>query len=332
MRPGRRLPLVGRPVVDVAVGVLRAPDGRVLLAERKPGRDAAGFWELPGGQVDPGESAAQAAARELLEEVGVHALELAPWRVYEHDFPSKRVRLHWFHVLRWSGEPKGREGQRVAWVDPARPTVGPLLPSNELALATLALPDLVGVARVSRAPGAPDELLARIPSLAAGGLRLLIVRALELAPGQRVQLTRRLRQLRRGTELRLLLSGTALEARQGGACGLHSSAAALAGLTERPPTRLWSVSVHNARDLERASALGADVAIVSPVRSTASHPGDQALGWDGLQALASASTLPVYAQGGMGPDDLDAARAAGALGVAVDISRLSASGGNGTTP
>ena len=332
MLPGRRLPLVGRPVVDVAVGVLRAPDGRVLMAQRKPGKDAAGFWELPGGQVEPGESPVRAAARELLEEVGVHALELAPWRVYEHDFPAKRVRLHWFNVRRWSGEPKGREGQRVAWVDPAWPTVGPLLPSNELAFATLALPELVGVARVNHTPGAPEKLLASIPSLAADGVRLLIVRALDLAPGQRVQLTRRLSQLRRGTGLRLLLSGTALEARQAGACGLHSSAAALAGLIERPPTRLWAVSAHNARDLERASALGADFALVSPVLPTAAHPGDQALGWDRLQALAAASPLPVYAQGGLGPGDLEAARAAGALGAAVDISRLSGSGGNGTRP
>jgi len=332
MLPSRRLPLLGRPVVDVAVGVLRAPDGRVLLAERQADKDAAGFWELPGGQVDPGESPAQAASRELLEEVGVRALELAPWRVYEHDFPAKRVRLHWFHVRRWSGEPHGREGQRVTWVDPARPTVGPLLASNELAFETLALPELVAVARVNRAPGASDELLARIPSLVADGLRLLIVRAPELAPAQRVQLTRRLRQLRRGTGLRLLLSGTALEARQGGACGLHSSGAALAGLIERPPTPLWAVSAHNARDLERASALDADVALVSPVLPTASHPEDQPLGWDGLQALVAASRLPVYAQGGLGPGDIGAARSAGALGVAVDISRLSASGGNGSTP
>jgi 8-oxo-dGTP diphosphatase len=332
MLPVRRLPLLGRPVVDVAVGVLRAPDGRVLLTERKPGKDAAGFWELPGGQVEPGESPVQAAARELLEEVGVCADELVPWRVYEHDFPSKRVRLHWFNVRRWSGEAKGREGQRVAWVDPAWPTVGPLLPSNELAMATLALPELVGVARVNHAPGAPEELLAKIPSLAVDGLRLLIVRALDLAPGQRVQLTRRLRQLRLGTGLRVLLSGTAMEARQAGACGLHSSAAALAGLTERPPTRLWAVSAHSARDLERASALGADFAIVSPVLPTPAHPGEQALGWDGLRALVAASPLPVYAQGGLEPDDIGAARSAGALGVAVDVSRLSGSGGYGTTP
>jgi len=310
-------------VVEVAVGVVRAPDGRVLLAERKAGKDAAGFWELPGGQVDPGESAAQAAARELVEEVGVRALELAPWRVYEHDFAAKRVRLHWFHVRRWSGEPSGREGQRLAWVDPACPTVGPLLPSNELALATLALPELAAVARVNRAPGAAGELLARIPALAAGGLRLLIVRAPALAPAQRVQITRRLRQVRRGTELRLLLSGTALEARQAGACGLHSRADALAGLTERPPTRLWAVSAHNARDLGRAAELGADVALLSPVLPSASHPAAQALGWEGLRALVATSPLPVYAQGGLGPGDVEDARAAGAIGVAVDISRLS---------
>jgi 8-oxo-dGTP diphosphatase len=128
------------------------------------------------------------------------------------------------------------------------------------------------------------------------------------------------------------LSGTALEARQAGACGLHSSAAALAGLIERPPARLWAVSAHNARDVERASALGADFVIVSPVLPTAAHPGDQALGWDGLQALVAASPLPAYAQGGLGPGDIAAARAAGALGVAVDLSRLSGSGGNGNTP
>jgi len=322
MLPCRRQPLVGRHAVDVAIGVLRARDGRVLLAERKAGKDAAGFWELPGGQVESGENAAQAAARELFEEVGVRALELAPWRVYDHDFPSKRVRLHWFHVRRWSGEPTGREGQRLAWVDLAHPTVGPMLASNELALATLALPDLVGVAHVERAPGGADSLLARIPSLAASGLRLLIVRAPELAPAQRVQLTRRLRQLRRGTEMRLFLSGTALEARQAGACGLHSSAAVLARLTERPPTRLWAVSAHNAADLERAAALGADVALVSPVSRTASHPEDHPLGWAGLRALVAASPLPIYGQGGLRPADVGAARDAGALGVAVDVARL----------
>lgn len=331
MLASRRLPLLGRPVIDVVVAVLRAPDGRVLMTERKAGKIAAGFWELPGGQVEPGESPAAAAARELLEEIGVQVLDLVPWRVYEHDFPARRLRLHWFHVRQWSGEPHGREGQRLAWVDPARPSVGPLLPSNERALTTLALPDLAAVARVDHAPGAPDKLLAQIPWLAAGGVRLLIVRAPELVPGQRVHLTRRVRQLSRGTGLQLLLSGTAIEASQAGACGLHSTAAALAGAIERPPTRLWAVSVHSARDLEHAAEVGADVALVSPVLPSTSHAGARTLGWDGLRALVAASPIPVYAQGGLGPGDMDTARAAGALGVAVDVSRLGGTAGYGAT-
>lgn len=322
MLPGRSRAVPGRPVVDVAVGVLRMPDGRVLVTERRAGTIGAGFWELPGGKLEPGETATEAVVRELLEELGVQALELARGRVYEHQFPARRVRLHCFPVRRWSGEPKGREGQRLAWVDPERPAVGPLLPSHELAFASLGLPDLVAVARVS--PASVDELLRRIPSLAAGGLRLLIVRASECTPAQRVQLTRRLRLAKRGTELRLLLSGTALEVRQAGACGMHSSSAALAGVTERPPTRLWAVSAHDARDLGRADALGAQCALLSPVLPSTSHPSQQPLGWDGLRALAAASPVPVYAQGGLGPGDLDAARAAGALGVAVDVARLSA--------
>ena len=76
----RSRPPLGRSVIDVAACVLRAPDGRVLLADRPAGKVAAGFWEFPGGQIEPGESAAQAAVRELFEEVGVHALALAPWR------------------------------------------------------------------------------------------------------------------------------------------------------------------------------------------------------------------------------------------------------------
>lgn len=233
--PGRRRAFVGRPEVDVAVGVLRSTDGRVLLAERRPGSDGAGFWELPGGKIDAGETPAQAAARELGEELGVRVDELEPWRTHTHDFSSRRVRLHLFHVRSWTGEPTGREGQRLTWVDPRHPAVGPLLPSNEPAMTALGLPDLMAVARVDRGPGGPADLADRIPALATRGVRLLIVRAPDLAPPQRVQVGRRLVQASRGTGLRLVLSGTPLEALQAGADGVHTGGTALSAATERPP-------------------------------------------------------------------------------------------------
>lgn len=321
---GRRgRPPAPRRVVDVAVGVVRGPDGRVLMTERTAGKPGAGFWEFPGGKVDPGEDPAQAAKRELLEEVGLRARKLAPGPVHEHDFATTRVRLHFFHVRSWEGQAQSKEGQRLAWVEPARPAVGPVLPSVERALATLALPEVAAVARPGRASDGAEGVLARLPTLLARGLRLLIVRAPEMAPAQRVQLTRRLRQLAHGSPLRLLVSATALEAHQSGACGLHSSAAELARTTARPQVRLWAVSAHNAGDLERAAALGADFALVSPVLPSPTHPTQPALGWDGLRELAASCPMPLYAQGGMRPSDLGTARDTGALGVAVDLSRIS---------
>lgn len=308
-------------VIDVAVSVVHRPDGRVLLAERAAGKLSAGYWEFPGGKVEPGESTEESAVREVLEEVGVNAVELTPWQVYEHEFSTKRVRLHWFHVHRWSGEPHGREGQKIAWVDPQAPTVAPLLPSNARALAALALPPLAAITR-SGVAGGPCAVLASLPSLLASGVQLLIVREPHMAPAHRVHFARRLREAARGSRLRLLLSGTSLEASQAGACGLHSSARELARVTTRPPAPLWAVSCHGAADLARAAGLGADFALLSPILATKAHATHPALGWEGLRALVTNSTLPIYAQGGLRPSDVDRARAAGARGVALDVSRL----------
>jgi 8-oxo-dGTP diphosphatase len=75
-------------------------------------------------------------------------------------------------------------------------------------------------------------------------------------------------------------------------------------------------SCHDAEELELAARLGADFATLSPVQATASHPGAAALGWDRFAQRVAAARLPVYALGGVGPDDLPRARAAGAQGVA----------------
>ena len=60
-----------RVPIDVAVGVLIDADGRFLMTSRPEGKVYAGYWEFPGGKVEPGETIEQALRRELHEEIGI---------------------------------------------------------------------------------------------------------------------------------------------------------------------------------------------------------------------------------------------------------------------
>lgn len=104
-----------RQPVDVAVGVLIDPEGRFLLTSRPVGKAYAGYWEFPGGKVEPGESIEQALRRELQEEIGVTIATAEPWKVEMFDYPHALVRLHFCRVRSWSGTFEMREGQQMAW-------------------------------------------------------------------------------------------------------------------------------------------------------------------------------------------------------------------------
>ncbi|CAL76118.1 conserved hypothetical protein; putative NUDIX domain [Bradyrhizobium sp. ORS 278] len=253
------------PLIDVAVAVVQEPSGRVLLAERTARQVAAGFWELPGGKIEPGEAAAEAAARELSEEIGIHATGLRPWLCYVHAFPTKRVRLHIHRVESWRGTPHGREGQRLAWVDPAAPSVAPVLPSNGRAMSALGLPRLLACIDVNDVSGA----VAAARAARDRGAGLIIVRAPQCAPGQRVALARRI--IAAAADLRVLLEGPALEAQRAGAHGAFVGPANLRRSTVRPNLPLWGAACSDSNDLVLAAHLGADFAIATPAHPASSR-------------------------------------------------------------
>ena len=118
-----------RQPVEVAVGVLVRADGSFLLTSRPEGKVFAGYWEFPGGKLEPGESVDAALRRELHEEIGVTIGAAHPWRVTEFDYPHARVRLHFCKVFDWSGDLHMREGQQMCWETlPVRSA--PLLPGT----------------------------------------------------------------------------------------------------------------------------------------------------------------------------------------------------------
>ena len=102
-------------LVNVAVGILIDGAGRVLVTRRAPDAHQGGLWEFPGGKVEAGETLLEALTRELREELGVSVEAAEALMVLEHDYGDKQVRLDVHRVTRWSGEPRGLEGQPLAW-------------------------------------------------------------------------------------------------------------------------------------------------------------------------------------------------------------------------
>ncbi len=118
-----------RDPVDVAVGVLIDAAGRFLMTSRPEGKVYAGYWEFPGGKLEPGESVEAALRRELHEELGITIGAVEPWRVTLMDYAHARVRLHFCKVRAWQGDFEMREQQAMAWQSlPVE--VAPVLPGT----------------------------------------------------------------------------------------------------------------------------------------------------------------------------------------------------------
>jgi len=94
-------------------GALFDATGRVLIAQRPPGKHMAGGWEFPGGKLDAGEAPCDGLKRELQEEIGIEVLAAEPLIAYEHAYADRRVFLDLWWVREFSGTPRSMEGQSL---------------------------------------------------------------------------------------------------------------------------------------------------------------------------------------------------------------------------
>jgi 8-oxo-dGTP diphosphatase len=118
-------------VLVVACALIDA-DGRILLAQRPPGRSMAGLWEFPGGKLEPGERPEQALIRELAEELGITVAEpcLAPLTFASHAYADFHLLMPLYVCRRWDGIAASREGQNLAWVRPDKLREYPMPPAD----------------------------------------------------------------------------------------------------------------------------------------------------------------------------------------------------------
>lgn len=324
--------------IHVVAGVIRDARARILLARRTAGRDLAGLWEFPGGKVEPDESPEAALVRELREELGIEArIGDALIRVPQ-QYPHKRLLLD-VRQVEFRGVPRGLDGQALAWVPPAKLASYPMPPADRPVVAALRQPDryLVtpvpdhdrawrgalaqalerGVQRVQlRAPGVEATRWAR---LAEAAVRLCHEAGAEVLVNGDAALAERL-------GVGLHLPASRLQHAVAAALGRDALVAAMPFLDEEhrgqgpllrgQAPRPLAASCHTIDDLLRAQALGCDFVVLGPVLPTATHPQAPGIGWNAFAAMRERVSLPIYAIGGLGIDDIEPARRHGAQGIA----------------
>ena len=304
-------------VMHVMAGVMRDPIGRVLLAQRPPGKHLAGLWEFPGGKLEPGESPLAALTRECREELGIELQQAEPLIRVPWQYGERTLLLDTWQIRQWQGTPQSLEGQALQWQQPARVDPAQLAPADRPILQALRLPSSYLITPADVPPEKCAYWFERIAQAIESGEQLLQLR-LPLWPQEFVrELAAELLPLARRHGAQLLLNGDVDGARASGV-GVHLKSAQLSALSERPlPLKqIVGASCHDAVQLAHAVRIGVDFATLSPVAATASHPQTWPMGWPMFQSLAEAAALPVYALGGMNPSHTVLARQSSGQGVA----------------
>lgn len=301
--------------VEVAVAIIRDASGRVLVNKRQHGKPFAGKWEFPGGKIEPGESAAQALVRELDEELGISIVQQRPLITFPYSYDDLTVYLRVNEVLQHEGKVSGREDQALDWVAPDELNGIDLLAANAAIVSAVVLPRICLITDAQRFGALRTlELLA---SHVQNRRILLIVREKTMAPHELAAFVASALDICRPQGSLVCVHADCDTEQPGMADGIHLPARALAEGTLPEGGGLTGASCHTDGEVRSAGEMGADYALLSPVKRTSSHPGAVPLGWSGFMDACGDKPLPVYALGGMIFEDLDDAIEHGAQGVAI---------------
>jgi mutator protein MutT len=136
------LTLGEKPPIHVIAAAVIDVAGRVLIAQRPPGKHLAGGWEFPGGKLEPGEDRRTGLARELREELGI-TLSVPPRPLIRvrHSYDYGNVLIDMWVVREYSGEPRGLDGQALRWCAQDELESVELLPADGPIVAALRLPE-----------------------------------------------------------------------------------------------------------------------------------------------------------------------------------------------
>ncbi|MBE8190038.1 MAG: Nudix family hydrolase [Candidatus Thioglobus sp.] len=310
--------------IKAVVGVLRNQAGELLISKRQTHQFMPGFWELPGGKIEPNETNEAAIIRELNEELGVQPSQLIWLKTLSYQYPERKVILNIYNINSHSGVPdgknfQGKEGQEIAWVKLENLPDYNLLPTLQIFINSLILPDKYWITPAQNHQS--SEWINAFDLHLNSGIKLIQLRSKVCLNRHFIkELSNKCQQL--GTKLLLNIPNKNFT--ENIANGWHLTTAEMLELRQRPcgKNQLLGASAHNLSEAISAQTSGVDFVTISPVQPTKTHPNAAPIGWKTAAAITQKLNIPVYFLGGMTSADTQKSHQLGAQGIAAVSSIL----------
>jgi 8-oxo-dGTP diphosphatase len=295
---------IQKKITHAAVGIIQQTDGMVLLAQRPAGKPWAGYWEFPGGKVEAGETPQAALSRELKEELGIEVLEAYPWVTRSFDYPAnynavgeltsvaKTVKLYFFIVTKWLGEPQGLENQQFCWQSSGDMTVSPMLPANTPIFAALKLPRLSLILDYDLLGDA--QFFEQLNQALAEGVKMILLRTQRTTIEDLNALTKKVIPLTQVNQAKLFLDTNIVMTDLIKVDGLHFSTDDLMKMTDRPKDLLCGATCDGLHSLQHAAMLALDYVLLPINQLIPNDVPQTGLDWAMFDQQISDYPLPVY--------------------------------------
>lgn len=295
----KRMP---KPIIDVAIGILLNKN-KVLVGWREAKQHQGNKHEFPGGKVESNESPVEACRREIYEEVGVGIKE---WHVFDqitHEYDDVIVQLHLFHAF-VPDELLALIHQPWSWFTRDQLKNLNFPKANDAILQRLSWPHFIKVSELLDSFSSNRLQYWRSKNLVKQNIRQILEHLSEVELDAVILNQDQWQELDYDLQKKIktihLKQHQLMQLKQG----------------DLVVSKRYIAACHDLVALNHAHKLGFDAVFISPVQATPTHPEAIALGWDGFAQIAEHSHIPVFALGGLHPNDLEHAIKHGAYGVA----------------
>ena len=299
--------------IHVAVGVIVNEEDQVLIALRPSDKDQGGLWEFTGGKKEETETIESALEREFAEELNIKLKSYFPLLKIKHNYEEISVLLDVWMITDYIGIPKGLEGQRVEWRSLKSLECIDFPAANKRIIRTIKLPKFLPIT-----PNIADLTSVKkiFKTYSKQGIKLVQFQQTQLKANEYLSWFIEAQIFAKEYDIELLFDGDIENFDVSKADGFHANSRRLMQMSNRPiaSDKTFGASCHNLIELKKAMGLNADYVSLSPVLQTSKY-GDFYLGWPTFKKLAYEADIPVYALGGVGPEDLKTARFHGSYGV-----------------